>query len=278
LVRQNAVSREQHDEAELGLESSAAKLEAANRRLDELKAGTRRERIDAQRAVVNQLSASLNDIAIEIDDSTLVAPFDGTIAIRQVDEGTVVAPAEPIFEIVERGGLEAQIGLPPSVFRSLAIGQSVEVGVGDRTWPAKLTRAAAVVDLRTRTRTAFFAFDSDASGAPQAMNRLVPGEVARVSFDEVTSERGFWVPTRALIRSTRGLWALYVAEATASQSGDVERKDLIVSRRDVEVLHTDAERSFIRGLLQPGDLIIVSGTQRVVPGQHVRATTSPPRA
>ena len=271
LVRQNAVSRESNDAAELGVQSLKAKLDAAQRRLDELQAGTRQEQIDAQQAVVRQLVASLADMAIEIENSTLLAPFNGKISQRHVDEGTVVSPAQPIYEIVETGQLELQVGLPPRVFNHLVPGQKVEVEVGERKWSASFDRAAAIVDLRTRTRTAIFELDPSASAI------VVPGEVARVSFDESTSADGFWVPTRALIRSTRGLWAVYVAEPLQHSDRETARDTAIVARRDVEILHTDAERSFVRGLIQPGDRIIVSGTQRVVPDQRVRASPPPNR-
>ncbi len=141
LVRQNAVSRERHDEVELGVQSARAKLDVAQRRLDELEAGTRREQIDAQQAVVDQLTAALADLAIEIKDSELLAPFHGTISARHVDEGTVVSSAETVFEIVESGGLEAHVGLPPQVFRSLATGQRVDVEIGNRVCPASLSRS-----------------------------------------------------------------------------------------------------------------------------------------
>ena len=265
LVVQQAVSRERHDEAELGVQSLQAKLDAAQKRLEELEAGTRTERIVAQEAIVKQLDASLDDLAIEIEDSTLLAPFDGVISQRHVDEGTVVSPAQPIYEIVERGDLEAEIGLPPRAFARLVEGQEVEIQIGDRKWPSKFDRASAIVELRTRTRTAIFELDRT------ACEIVVPGEVARVALAESTAMSGFWVNTRALIRNIGGLWALYVAEPPNRVEADRVSGGATVSRRDVEVLHTEAERSFVRGLIQPGDQIIVSGTQRVVPGQNVRA-------
>jgi len=51
-----------------------------------------------------------------------------------------------------------------------------------------------------------------------------------------------------------------------------------VERRDVEILHTESDTSgkgkalrvLVRGMLQPGDRVIVGGTHRIVPGQLVR--------
>ena len=46
--------------------------------------------------------------------------------------------------------------------------------------------------------------------------------------------------------------------------------ELVAVRRDVEVLHAESQRTLVRGTLQEGDEVIVSGTHRVVAGQRIR--------
>lgn len=262
LIRQNAASRERLDEYELGVESSRAKLTAAQKRLDELTAGTRKEQIDAQQAVVAQLSASLSDTQIEIDDSTLLAPFAGTVSARFVDEGAVVSPAQVVLQIVESQSLEVRVGLPPTAFNHLNSGDSFNAIVDSQSYLAEYDRAIPQVNFRTRTRIAVFRLLGIES---RNEVRLVPGQIARISLTEQTKTDGFWLPTHSLVRSTRGLWAVYVAEP------DNDAKATTVQRRDLEILHTEGERSLVRGLLEEGDQIIISGTHRVVPGQKVQA-------
>ena len=60
----------------------------------------------------------------------------------------------------------------------------------------------------------------------------------------------------------RGLWAAYVVEEDGGGRP-------VVRRQDVEVLHTDGQRTLVRGTLIPGDRVITAGTHRVVPGQVV---------
>jgi len=81
----------------------------------------------------------------------------------------------------------------------------------------------------------------------------------RLAVTEQVAQAGFWVPTTALTRGTRGLWSLFVAEEGA------------VERRDVELLDNVGTNSFVRGTLGPEDKIITSGTHRVVVGQKVAA-------
>ncbi len=278
LFDQNATSKSKFDEIELGLKSSQARLTVAKEELDELEAGTRTERIAAQAAAVAQLDAQLADLDIEISDSTLVAPYDGQIAKRFIDEGTVVAPAQPILKIVETSELEAHIGLPSEVASTLAPGEKFNAIVGNASWSVEVDRLLPDVDLQTRTQVVIFRFDNDLNNASDSgqvvpghvvpgqvvPGHVVPGQVVRVVVEETHSAEGFWVPTTSLVRSFRGLWAVYVVEADSSD--DSQR----VRRRDVEVLYTDGTRTLVRGMLVDGDRFITTGTQRIVPGQQVQ--------
>ena len=115
LVKTRAISLEEFDEFTIGQKSATARLDAAMRRLEELKVGTRLERVRAQKAVVAQFDANLQNIAVDIKESTLRAPFAGVISKRHVDEGTIVAPGAAILRIVEDTKLEAWIGIPPEL-------------------------------------------------------------------------------------------------------------------------------------------------------------------
>ena len=72
-------------------------------------------------------------------------------------------------------------------------------------------------------------------------------------------------------RGRRGLWSVYVVDRD-SRSAAVGT----VARRDVEVLHTEGERGFIRGTIAAGEDVIRTGTHRVVSGQlvHVQDASS----
>ena len=80
-------------------------------------------------------------------------------------------------------------------------------------------------------------------------------------LEESFEESGYWVPASALTPNRRGLWAVYVAVGEGATS--------TVATRDVELLHTDGGRSFVRGTLEDGEEVIVSGGHKVVAGQKV---------
>lgn len=124
MLASNAVSREDFESTQTRMHGAEALLHEAQHELQELQNGTRAEQVAAQRSIVAQLDAQLTDLAIDIADSTLRAPFDGVVAGRLVDEGTVVAPGTAVLRVVESDVLEAWVGLP--VRDAAAIDESAE--------------------------------------------------------------------------------------------------------------------------------------------------------
>jgi hypothetical protein len=69
------------------------------------------------------------------------------------------------------------------------------------------------------------------------------------------------------------LWAVYALvepPADYAESGGPSARIAQLERRDVEILHTEPERVFARGVLMSGERIVATGAHRVVPGQLVR--------
>lgn len=258
LYSEGAIAKEQLDEVAFNAEALAARLDQAQSRLEELLVGTRTESIAAQRAAVQQLTARIQDLDISIDKSTIKAPFDGTVAARRVDEGTVVSAGQAVVRLVENNAPEVEIGVPVEVAAQLQPRMQRQVRIGETPYPAEVSAIVPEIDPATRTQTVVLKL------APSAVFRVAPGQVARLEVTQATAEAGYWLPTTALVRGDRGLWSVYALVATPDANGDR------VERRDVEVLHTAGDAVFVRGTLQPGDLIIKSGTQRIVPGQLVR--------
>lgn len=251
LVKSRAVSREEYDESLYDFRAAAARTDVGQKTLDELEAGTRGEQIEAQRAQVGAVEASLADIVHELDDSVLLAPFAGRITRRRIDEGTVVSAGIPVFELLEADALEAWIGVPPRSARALKAGTEIDVTIAGESYRATIRSIRPELDAETRTQNVILRIEKPGG--------LVAGEVARVGVREPVAMTGFWVPTAALTPDRRGLWSVQVAE------------DGLSAARPVEVIENDGDRSFVRGTLQAGERIIVEGVHRVVPGQAVVA-------
>jgi RND family efflux transporter MFP subunit len=236
-----------------------ARLEAARYAYEELATGTRQEKIDAARAMVEQLDAAIRLNDHELDDCSLKAPFAGVVSDRFVDEGAVVEPGAPIVRVIESDRLEAWVGVPVDLAAGLQVGQEKQIVVDGSHHTVRIAALLPEVDLATRTRRVVLSV----SGA--SARTLVPGQVVRLETEVETAADGFWLPTAALTRGERGLWSCFAVEP--HPEGTTEHR---VEPRTVEVLHAIKDRAFVRGTLSAGDLVIASGTHRVVAGQAVQ--------
>jgi RND family efflux transporter MFP subunit len=267
LVGQRAVSQAEFDQATYGLQSAAALLEAARQELAELEAGPREEKKAAQRAAVEQLAAAVAVIDAQLEDSRLVASFQGTITARHFDEGAVVAPGQIVFRLVEDQQLEAWFGLPVAATGQLQFGSDYQLRVGERRATATVTAIVPELDTATRTRRVVMKLKPGDATA-------YAGEIVRLDLEnEISTEPAYWLPTTALVRGARGLWSCFVVvPETNKQPADARTRS--IEKRDVKIVHTAGERVLVRGLLTTGDAVIAAGAHRVVPGQQVEVLST----
>ncbi len=246
LLERKNVSQQRYDEARFERQAVSAQLAAAR--------------------------ASIQALEVAVELASIRAPYDGHVVARMVDEGTVVNAGQPIFRLLESAKLEAHIGIPPASLESLDEGAIYQMDVRGQLYPAVLSQVVSEVDPETRTVNAIFIVE-----APFADVRA--GELARVGLTQRVTETGFWVPLEALTEGRRGLWALFVVApdtATGDASAQAPKNSGVAERRTVQLLHTEADRAFVRGTLEDGEAFIVEGTHRLAPGQRVRIVDAPP--
>lgn len=260
LYTEGAISREDRDVVAFGADALEERLASARSQLEELVVGTRPEQIAAQQAVVQQLSASIADLEIAIEKNTIFAPFAGTIAARRLDEGAIVEPGQPVLRLVEQSELEMEIGLPVEVVADLNLGQSQAVEVGGQQYQGSVTAILPEIDPATRTQTVVFRLSGISEGT------IAPEQLASVAIAQTIAAKGFWLPLTALTQGERGLWIAYAVVPTDEENADRFQ----VQRREVDVLHLESDRAFVRGVVNEGDRIITDGIQRLVPGQIVQ--------
>jgi membrane fusion protein, multidrug efflux system len=210
---------------------------------------------EARRA---EIEAQIARVALEIDRSTLRAPFAGRIAERRIDEGAIADPGAPALTLLETSRPRARIGLPPDLAATLAPGDRHDLAVGGATRPARLVALRPDIDPASRTVAALFELDGDAP-APF-------GDLAVLALDIPRAAPGAWVPLTALVEGSRGTWTVY---ALAEDPGASPEPTATIAREAVEILTVDGERAFVRTALPPSARIVADGTHRVRPGQRV---------
>ena len=258
LYIQGAISLEERDEAAFGAEALESRLNQAKSQLEELNTGTRVEQVSAQDAQVDQIAASLKNLDVSIAKSVIYAPFNSRVSLRLVDEGVVVSPGQSIMRLVEGNALEARIGVPSQVADRINSGDVQIIEVNSQSFEGRVTALLPELDDASQTVTIVVALPSNA--------QPTIGATARLQLQDQQNETGYWLPTSALDAGERGLWSAYVL----GEPEDKTTENLYqVNRREIEVLYTESDRVFVRGLLEPGEEIVTSGTHRLVAGQIV---------
>lgn len=256
LAEDRHASVEEADRARLEARASEAQLDAARDVLRELENGTRAEVLASQRAQVEGFAAELAVIDADLAKSALEAPFDGCVAELFVEAGGVIAPGQSVLRLLESSALEAWVGLPPDVLDRLSKQDETQIAGPHGAISARLTQRMPELDAATRLQTAIFELaDMDLTG-------LAVGELVELEVEERIAERGAWVPLAGLVRSRRGLWAAYILAPHSDG-------DYAIEARELELIHSEGDRAFLRGSLAEGELVLQSGANRVVPGQLV---------
>ena len=261
LLERQATSAEEVDAASSTRAALRAKLDGAHAQWSELEQGTRKERIAAARADVARIAAGIASLDLDLEDLVLRAPFAGSISIRHVDEGAIVRVGQAGVTLVEVAALEAWIGVPPEDVADFTR-QSPTVSVRSLARAVGPWRALPELDVAARTVQVVLPL------LPSSNTDLRPGELAEIVLERYVPEEGYWIPTLALSQGVRGLWSCFVLPAHEGEAGTR------VLRASLEVLHVAGNRSFVRGTLAAGDRVVLSGPQRIVSGQLVRAASA----
>lgn len=224
----------------------------SSQRLDEAEAN-----LDAANAAVNEVIARQERVAVEIEKSTLRAPFNGQIVSQILDPGTVVSSGQGVFSILSQQRLEARIGLPTNSPLALKLGQIYPLSFNDRAVNSRLISIAKQRNRATRAIDAVFAIElSDFE-----QTYIMPGDIVSLSVDVDVQHTGAWVPAAALANGVRGLWTLFIVSEVDGQQ--------FVQPRSVQVEYMEQDRAFVSGAIEQGDKLIVSGLQRFTPNQAV---------
>lgn len=207
---------------------------------------------------LQQVDAEIALVELDIEKSEIKAPFAAIVGERFADEGIVIAAGAPVYDLLERTNPEVRIGVAGDAVDGIAAGQQHALIVRGRRVPAMVRAVLPVRDRGTRSVDVLLTLH-----AP--LNGIRHGDLARLEIARRLDQPGTWLPLTALTESSRGLWAVYVA---VGLTGD----NSVLERRELEVLHQEADQVFVRGTLGDNEQVVVGGLHRLVPGQRVRIT------
>ncbi len=255
LRNTEAISEEDFESAKAMLDRMSASKSVAENTLSDLKLGTRREKIDSQTAMIQSLKESMDLVRIEIEHSSIRAPYKGIVTEIYVHEGHVSAPGEPVFAFSADSEYEAIFGVPPIYRNEILQSDVLSVEIHGKQWPCKLKSVIPEVEEATRNLRVIAALPVDEGLAP------IAGELATVHLDYEKKDEGFWLPVPAIEPGLRGLWECYVVEDRDGVT--------VATRRPVEVISTEGDRVLVRGSVAEGEQVVTTAIQRLSDGHPV---------
>jgi multidrug efflux system membrane fusion protein len=272
VALQQAIGQQQRDEALL--KNAQTDLERYRKLVAQ--DSIARQQLDTQQSLVRQYEAALVIDQAAVDAAKLnvaytkiVAPLTGRIGLRTVDPGNFVSmsDATSICIIIQIQPISVLFTIPedtlPSVRERLKAGAKLEVRVLDRAQKnelgiGKLDTHDNLIDMTTGTVKLRAVFDNKD-------DTLFPNQFVNVRLLVDTVKDATVVPVAAIQRGQPGTF-VYLVKA-----------DDTVEIRVVELGATDGEKVQIVKGLQPGDQVVIDGTDRLRDGAKIRRPGGPPR-
>ena len=218
-----------------------------------------RLRAKALKAQVESIGARLAGLDIDLENSKLVAPYEGVIADRYLNEGAVVSAGVAVVRLVESGAREAHIGVVAERADELTAGKVYNLDFRDRSIPGTLLTVRPDVDPITRVATAIFTL-------PEGTGAL-DGEPVYLKLQQEVPLQGGWLPISALLEGERGVWTLMRLQ---------DRGDTTVAVREgVQVLEVRGDQVYVAGTVEDGAAVISKGVHKVVPGTPITVVQAP---
>ena len=228
----------------------------------------RKPQLNAVKATIEAARASMNQAQLNLDRTTIRAPFDAHILTQNVTVGSQVAQGDDLGRIVGTESYWVTATVPVSRIQWLKFPDSEEekgsvVHIENPSaWPSGtqrqgyLDRQIGALDNQTRLARVLvrvedpLATSDELQGAP----KLMIGTFVEVNI-EADSIPNVVRLDRDLVRSNQTAWVM---------------KDNLLEIRELDIILTDNQYAYIRSGLQDGDKVVTTNLSTVSNGVELR--------
>lgn len=214
-----------------------------------------RATLDAAESQLDSLDAQVKEQQVQLHYFEVVAPRAGIVGDIPVRVGDRVTTTTQLTTVDRPGSLEAYIYVPIEKSSQLKMNLPVEIvdGSGNLLASSRITFISPQVDNTTQTVLA-------KAQIPNSNDSLRNAQFIRARVVWGTEQKPI-VPVVAVSR-IGGLYFAFVAEP--NQSGGY-----VVRQKPLQIGQIVANDYVVLGGIQPGDKVVVSGTQFLVDGMPV---------
>jgi RND family efflux transporter MFP subunit len=199
--------------------------------------------LDLARAQFAQAQARLDELRINLANTTITSPVNGFVGRRNVDPGAWASNAAPVVSVVDISSVRLVANVVEKDLRLVTVGDPARVAVDafpGETFTGRIARVAPVLDPTTRTAEIEIE-------VPNADFRLKPGMYARMSVTIESRTGTTLVPKSAVVDYDR-------RRGVFTMTADNKAKFV-----PLETGIEDAERVEVRAGITTADTLVTSG-------------------
>lgn len=202
---------------------------------------------------------SVNQVKQQLAKTRVTAPFSGVIDEVITEQGTVVAPGQGLFRIVNLNDMYISAAVPEKYLPTVTVGKSVEINfpVLGTSISSKVRQSGNYISPTNRS------FNIEVS-VPSTNDKVKPNLTAKLKINDYTNEAAFLIPLSVISEDAAGSQYVYkVVKDSVTDESVAQRSTIqtgLAQGGVVEVLDG----------LKADDMVIVEGARRVQDGQIVK--------
>ena len=261
LVQKGVLPRQEGDERQFAFSARRAEVAAAQASIKTAEAAVNAVRagVVAAEATIRANQANVTRLQQLVAFERVVAPFDGIITERLVEQGDLVSAGgvgggRKLFAIAQPSVLRVQVNVPQTFAPELKEGQEALLSVRERpgqTFAGKVARTSN--SLNTSSRTLLVEVQIDNKDG-----LLLPGMYSEVKFALRRTRPATLIPADALVANAKG-----------TRVAAVDRQGKI-SFRSVEVGRDLGSQIEITAGLDPNQSVVLNPGEMLTEGQEVQ--------
>ena len=212
--------------------------------------------LEAQKPTI---SAQLAKLKTALEDTTVKAPFDGSVLERYIQKGAWLDTGGKIAKL-QSFSLKVALEIPEKIKPELLKEDSVSAVADSGNTSLKLSgfRILREVDKESRNYTLLASIEKNSN--------LLPGMSVTAEIPQETKQKHLLVPTDAIQRNGAGYYVFKVMPGEQGSSA---------MPVNIQVLFRHgSETAVSTPMIQNGDEIIVEGNERLFPMMPVKATAA----
>ena len=248
----------EHDELEAVLAKAEAVLNARKQELNRAESMLKNELLSQEEYETKQqqylmAKADWQSAKVTYDQTTITAPFSGTITERHLNIGNMARSSEALFTLVDLTSLLIHTFLPEVEWARIKRGLQVEVetdALPDGTFSGNILRINPAIDPQNGTFKVTI-------GIKDPGRRFKPGMFVRVKIPTDLHQEALLIPKIALLEDDE------VFTVT----------DSLATKIKLTVGLKDAKFAEIREGAEPGDLIVIAGHRSMKDSTKVKIIT-----